>query len=452
MKNILKAVCSTSHPKSALGVVLLLTFSAHSSANLTLQDAIQLAIKNDPWLTRSELNQRATQWQSVAADTLPNPVLSVGMLNLPSNGFDPNQEDMTQLKVGISQALPRGNSLTLKREMLETQAQAQPYLRANRKAQVRLAVTQHWLVAYQAHLSQSLMQHHRHLFVELLALSEARYQSTQGPTRLQDMVQAKVEIARIDDKLDALNSEFEAAWLRLSEWLTDHPEYQNQNAAFITDVSTIPTLNSPTLTALKKRDFTQLSELTKHHPTLRAVNQNIRSSALSIKLAEQAYKPQWGINTSYAYRDDRENGDSRADFFSVGVTLDMPLFNTARQDADVSSAKLKTEATRTEQRLLHQQLIAKALSVYSRMQQLQTRETRYENDILPQLQHRSDAAIASYRHANGIFDVAVQAHIAHLQAQVELIKLRAQRLQAQSELAYYFSSSSHIDSHQGGQP
>lgn len=452
MKNHLYCALRAMLSKSAFSAVALCLFSWPSVANLTLQEAIHAAIDQDLWLSRSQLEEQAMQWQGTSANTLPNPVLSVSMLNLPTSGFDPNQEDMTQLKLGISQALPRGDSLTLRQTQHTLKAAEQPHLRANRKEQVRVQVTRQWLAAYQARLSHELMHRHRHLFVELLALSEARYQSTQGPTRLQDMVQAKVEIARIDDKLNALESDFNEAWAALAEWLGEHPKYSKNTDDFVANLMGVPTLSEPVISALAHHDLTQLAAFTKNHPTLQAMAQMVKSSAVSVQLAEQAYKPKWGVNASYAYRDDRENNTSRADFFSVGITVDMPLFDTTRQDADVSVAKLRTEATRTEQRLQHKQLMAKALSAHERLQQLTQREARYNDSILPQLHHRSEAAIASYRHANGIFDVAVQAHIDHLQAQVELIKLRTQRIQAQSELAYYFSDSRSQHAPQGGRP
>ena len=65
-------------------------------------------------------------------------------------------------------------------------------------------------------------------------------------------------------------------------------------------------------------------------------------------MAKQKYKPEWGVNASYGYRDDDPMGNSRADLFSVGVTFDLPLFTDNRQDKEVKSAISKTEAIKTE--------------------------------------------------------------------------------------------------------
>ncbi|MCY7296741.1 TolC family protein [Alteromonas sp. a30] len=415
-------------------------FSAPTSATLSLTKAIEIAAQHDHWLTQSQQQERALRFQATAADRLPNPVFSISLLNLPTSGFSFDQEDMTQLKLGVSQILPRGESLALKNRQLSQQADEHRFMRATRQEQVKLQVIQFWLDAYQAHLSRDLIQRHRHLFVELLRLSEARYESTQGKTRLQDMVNAKVQISRIDDKLTALESQYSEAWARLGEWLSDTPEYlQTQNDTFLADLTGIPTLTDAALRALTQRDQTALAQLMAAHPSLLSIDQQVKVSRTQVNLAEQVYEPQWGVNASYAYRDDTDNGNSRADFFSIGLTLDVPVFDLTRQDAEVSAAKMKTEAMLTQKRLILQQMIAKALSLHQRTQQFLERERIYSENVLPQLHHRSEAATSSYTHANGIFDVAIQAHIDHLNAQIDLIQLRTQRLKAQSELAYFFA-------------
>ncbi|WP_232368293.1 TolC family protein [Alteromonas sp. MB-3u-76] len=62
------------------------------------------------------------------------------------------------------------------------------------------------------------------------------------------------------------------------------------------------------------------------HPAVKALEVKRKVSEKAIDLAKQQYKPQWGGNANYGYRDDMPSGQSRADFFSVGVSFDVPLF------------------------------------------------------------------------------------------------------------------------------
>ena len=81
---------------------------------LTLEQAVEIAINNDPWLVGSEYREQAIVSSSVAAASLPDPVVNIGLANLPTDGFAFDQEPMTQLKAGVSQMFPRGDSLDIR--------------------------------------------------------------------------------------------------------------------------------------------------------------------------------------------------------------------------------------------------------------------------------------------------------------------------------------------------
>ena len=101
---VLKSVCISS--------LLSISVSVHS-AELGLNEAINYALNHEPWLKASKQKQASIEAKSIAAGTLPDPVLTLGLMNLPTNGFAFDQENMTQFKVGISQSLSRGDSLAL---------------------------------------------------------------------------------------------------------------------------------------------------------------------------------------------------------------------------------------------------------------------------------------------------------------------------------------------------
>ena len=83
---------------------------------LSLDQAVEIARSNDPWIAGSRFRQQATEAESIAAAQLPDPVLSFGAANLPVDNFDFNQEPMTQFKVGVSQVFPRGDSQKIKKQ------------------------------------------------------------------------------------------------------------------------------------------------------------------------------------------------------------------------------------------------------------------------------------------------------------------------------------------------
>jgi len=101
-----------------------------------------------------------------------------------------------------------------------------------------------------------------------------------------------------------------------------------------------------------------LAQELSNHPAILAIDIKRKASEKGIELAKQQYEPEWGVNASYAYRDNMPSGDSRADLFSVGVTFDLPLFTENRQDKQVAASIADSETIKTEKLLLTKQMIS----------------------------------------------------------------------------------------------
>ena len=128
------------------------------SASLSLQKAIHLAQLNDPWLVQSKQTERAVLAKSISVSTLPDPKLSLAVANLPTDGFDFNQEAMTQFKVGYSQMFPAGDSLELKGKRLKQSAAQFPILRQARVARLEKEVGNIWFELFRVNKSIDLIK------------------------------------------------------------------------------------------------------------------------------------------------------------------------------------------------------------------------------------------------------------------------------------------------------
>ncbi|RLC97036.1 MAG: transporter, partial [Chloroflexi bacterium] len=89
---------------------------ANNAFALNLKQAERLAIQSDPSIESFKATSRSFVDESVADDTLPDPKLRLGAVNVPVDTFDFEQEQMTQLKVGIVQSFPRGDVLSIKQK------------------------------------------------------------------------------------------------------------------------------------------------------------------------------------------------------------------------------------------------------------------------------------------------------------------------------------------------
>ncbi|PWS55235.1 TolC family protein [Pseudoalteromonas sp. meg-B1] len=419
---VLKSVCISS--------LLSISVSVHS-AELGLNEAINYALNHEPWLKASKQKQSSIEAKSIAAGTLPDPVLTLGLMNLPTNGFAFDQENMTQFKVGISQSLSRGDSLALQQKALSQSAAAEPWLRKDRLAQVKTIVTESWLNAYRAQRSIALIEQDKALFTQLIDITESSYVSSVGKTRQQDIIRAQLELTRLEDKLIQLEQQLQGAKKRLTQWLP------------IAMLSQPVSDDFSELTALKnytELEYQQLMTMLLKHPAIMAMDNAIVAKQTQISVAEQGYKPQIGVNMGYGYRDDMPMGGSRADLFSVGISIDLPLFTDNRQDQLVNAAIADSEEAKTQKLIALKKLQGMYFKEVSQLARLHQRAELYQAKLLPQMAEQAQATLNAYTRDDGNFSDVMQARISQLNAKIDALNIHVDQKIIIARLNYYASA------------
>jgi outer membrane protein TolC len=403
----------------------------------TLQEAISKAQSLDPWITGSLKRQESIDARSVEAGALPDPQVNMGIANLPIDSLDFSQEAMTQFKVGVSQMFPRGKTLSLEQEKLQRLSEMQPYARADREAKVAVVVAELWLEALRNHLSIQLIEQDRSLFQHLVDVAQSNYTSASGRTRQQDVVRAQLELTRLDDRLTQLYLQSDVHLAKLAEWLSD-PAISLSDTAWQSEPPTVlrHRANQSTGNAAYLKT---VSEILIQHPSVLSLNQKLSAFDSGVEIAKQSYKPQWGLNASYAYRDDSPMGDERSDFFSVGVTFDLPIFTGNRQDKRVQSAKADLEEVKTEKVLLLRQLKAQLESTEAKYLRLVERKTLFEQRLLKEMTDQAEASLSAYTHDDGDFAEVVRARIAELNARIDALNISIDIQKVVAQLNYFYA-------------
>lgn len=404
---------------------------------MTLAEAIKTAQDNDPWLKGSKHSQSALESQSVEAGTLPDPKLSLSLANLPVDGFDFNQEPMTQVKIGYSQMFPRGDTLKIEKRRLYQLSEQFPYLRVNRKAKLAETVTHLWLDAFEAKESILLIESNRSLFEQLSDVAQASYASTIGKTRQQDLVRAQLELTRLDDRLTQLELNFQIAKSQLVEWLYSNDIDSTEKKIVFGKLPDIP-LN-PLFGDNSLASDTDLVKQLMLNPAVLAIDKKIEASKTAESLAEQSYKTAWGVNASYGYRDDAPTGDSRVDFFSIGLNFEIPFNTSNRQDKKVAVASSHTAKTKTEKWQLLRRLMANFKSLRAKHLRLAERQVLYQEKLLPQMHQQAEASLTAYTNDDGDFSEVVRARIAQLNAQIDSLGIDVERQKSIASLNYYLT-------------
>ena len=91
---------------------------------LSMQQAEQLALEADPLIKSYRASSRSFDVESSANGTLPDPKLRLGMFNVPLDSFSTTEDPSTQLRIGIQQEFPRGDTTDLKQQQSRWLAQA----------------------------------------------------------------------------------------------------------------------------------------------------------------------------------------------------------------------------------------------------------------------------------------------------------------------------------------
>lgn len=406
-------------------ILMLASLTGTAQAELSLDDAIATALKVDHWNQSNLQQEQALRAEAIAAAQLPDPNVRLALANLPLDTLDFNQENMTQLQLGISQQFPRGDSLALQQQKIELMAGKNPLQRQERAAQIKLNVSRSWLALHQAEQQLNLLNRNRYIFDELVAISRANFRS--GKARRFEVLEAELQLTRLQDRIVQLEKMLGQQRGQLQKWLYELPAQTTTKA-----------LNGPALLQSLLDETAVTASLTRH-PQMALLAQDIEVRDKGVELAEEAYKPGFKLDASYGYRDDSNSGMERADFMTVAVTMDLPLFPEKRQDQRRNAAIQKREASR-EMRLLKARELASGLEVAkAELVGLQQRLAIYDQTYLKQQAAKRKAALKAYAAADARFNEVAMAAVTELETRLQRIVLEHQVAQATAQINYYLA-------------
>jgi len=356
----------------ALGMAMSLNFQS-VMAQLTqlnsLQEAEQLALERD-FLLKSIDNQKQSQLDnSRAALEWQDPAIKFGISNLPTDTFSFDQEAMTQLKLGITQQFPQGDTLAIKSKRFELAALEKDYDVQVRIRKILKAVRLSWLDILFQQQAYSLLQNNHKLFLESRDLINLTYAS--GRSNQQDIYQMELEISILEDKLDDNRMKLSVALDELKRWIGQDiaPEMVAQN--------------SDLLVAQQLPEHEQQVVLLDNHPSLLKISQKKEQSKQGIQLSKQKYKPKWAVDVSYGKRlGDNPDGSSRSDFLSAMVNMKYPVWGAEKQDHLLASSQqqlLAVNFTFDDKKI---ELQRDLLQTNSQIKRLHKRINNYEMVIL----------------------------------------------------------------------
>ena len=396
---------------------LLITFNSNA---LSLKQAEQLAVQSDPSIENLKATSQAFVDESIADDTLPDPKLRLGAVNVPVDSFDLEQEQMTQVKVGILQNFPRGDVLSIKQKQSRYLSRAALSMADDTQLKIIRDVRETYLNLFYEINAYQIIRETRKLFSELVKITESNYAA--GRVNQQDVVLAGLELSRLDDRSTKIQAREESYRAELEQWIGD-AAWNYISADF------------PVLPILPNQ--IDLNQVIPAHPLIRAESAKINASKQMTEMAKQEYKPGWSLLVDYGFRSgNNPDGSERADFATAIVSLDIPLFTGNRQDKTVSSNKQKVSAARYAK----DDQLRKLKRLYEKNQHLWVRlgerENLYRNSLLTAAKNNSKASLKAYQSGVTEFNTLMRAQITELDVRLEDLRVRIDRAAAQARLLY----------------
>lgn len=387
---------------------------------LSLGAAEEIAGRSDPLVNRFQRLAEARRNGAVADGQLPDPKLKLGLANFPSDDFSRTKEPMTQIKVGVVQAFPRGNTLAYREqrtlalgdaEQARSEDQALKTLRSTREA---------WLEVYYQTRALRIIESSREFFVQLVGITEAQYGA--GRSNQQDVLQAGLELSRLDDRQTRIQTAEDTARAELAKWIGE-PALQ----PLTDELPKLPGLPS----------MGDLEAGIPGHPAIAVENARVAANRLAERVAREQYKPGWSLDLTYGQRGgNNADGRNRPDFVSAMVMMDMPLFTGKRQDRRLAASEQELLAATYARDDRLRELRRMLQSEHARWRRLGERVAHYRKRLIPEAQANVEAALLAYQSRVTEFITLMRARITDLDTRLQALRVRVDRAKAQARLLY----------------
>lgn len=410
--------------KCIASALLVLALPSLAAESLTLSRAVALALADDPLLLAYQQEARGLEQAATAQGALPDPQVQIGLINLPGDSFEFDQEPMTQLKVGVTQMFPAGDSRALREDQGLLRARQAEIMGDDYRRRLIRNVRNTWLELRYWEQSKQLLLESEKEFYRLLSVVRSLYEV--GRKNQQDLVRAELELSRLQGRLLEVEAQIGSYREQLAQWLGQ--------SAYLNLSSALPDWEGREET-LQSRSA---EEWLVQHPALLVAEQQLAVQRLDSSLAEQAYKPRWGVNLSYGYREgEDQSGVERPDFVSATVMLDIPLYAGRKQGAQVRASREREGVARYQRDDKLRSLRAEWAAELSRARQLRRSLDLYRNTILSQAKRQAELTLSAYRADASTFDEVMRASIAKLEARIGILRTDTDYFLSLNRLFYY---------------
>lgn len=391
--------------------------SAPAERILTLEEAVSMASSNQPSLGAFEREAVAAEEAAEAAETLPDPQLTLGIQNYPiirgNNAFSPVDDDMTMYTVGIMREQVRRSKRQAEAARIRSDALVSRREATVQERQIRRDVMLAWISAVEARATQQLLIA---LIADLRTGREAIEAGVStGRSAPSLALQAEAEIAMVrGDLADAQAAETRAR-AELARWLG--------SAASRPLPDEVPAID---IREAVPSDIFRVST----HPSLQVALAQQDVALRQVEVARQDRKSDISWSVMLGVR------PKYGEMISGQVSIPLQINRSGRQDRRVAEALARADAARLRAEDIRRELEQQYRIALADYEGSDAELKQVRGEALPALEAAFAAAEARYAGGGGSLDDAFEVAQQYVKATVEAVKTQAARERAAARIVY----------------
>ncbi len=280
--------------------------------NESLKDLIDKAIEVSPKIKMLEMKKLAASNRIEQNSNLPDPMLTLGFVNLPVNSFSFTQEPMTGKIIGLSQAFPFPGKLSEQADVNKKDVDIVKQEILDAKNEIRKNVIKSFNEIVYFRKAIEIANANRDLLNNIAEVVRTKYSVSTASQ--QNLLKVELEITNLAEKIEDLHSK-ENSQLAVINALLLRPSNSSIDTINIQDIN----YQQLTVDAL-------VDSAIKYRPFLEGIKEAKQKETLKNSLAGYEYYPNFNLALQYSFRDKIEKTNTHLDdFFSVMIGISLPL-------------------------------------------------------------------------------------------------------------------------------
>lgn len=407
----------SNHSRWSPLAILLTATCAVAQAPLSIGEAQRLAAANAPQLQAQAAALRAAESAALGAGELADPKLIVGIDNLPTDGADRftfGREFMTMRKIGFMQDFTRGDKLQLREERAGAEARKEAAMLSLSRVNLQRDVALAWI---DSHFAQRQLDLLKELAREgELQVSAAQATLAGGKGLTTDPLAARMAVAQLADRINDAERMVARSRSQLARWI-------GPAAGRPLDVA-------PTFSKLAAR-HEDLMGAVDIHPHLAIYAPMQAMADAETRLARAASNPDWSLEVAFAQR-----GPAFSNMLSIGVKIDLPIFQSRRQEPAIAAKLALSEQMRAQTEDARRAHVADIEAMLADWEAAGKRARRYADELLPLARERTELSLAAYRGGRSDLGPVLEARRGEIETRINQLMAEAELARAWAQLNY----------------